>query len=133
MSATGWSQNPDRPMKRRYVAALLGRMVLNALREENNKDPLIVAEASAVLDKTYAWLDRWMTGRLWAANDTFSIADCAAAPALFYGHWGRPIPKALAALHAYRARLLARPSVARVVNEARPWRGIFPFKGHEPD
>lgn len=116
-----------------YVAAPLGRMVLNALREQNNKDPLIVAEASTTLDKTYAWLDRWMTGRLWAANDTFSIADCAAAPALFYGHWGRPIPKALAALHAYRARLLARPSVARVVNEARPWRGIFPLKGHEPD
>lgn len=74
-----------------------------------------------------------MAGRNWAANDSFGIADCAAAPALFYAHWGYPIPKAHRALHAYRARLLARETIARVMDEARPWRENFPLKGRSPD
>jgi glutathione S-transferase len=74
-----------------------------------------------------------MAGRTWAANNTFGIADCAAAPALFYSHWGHPIPESHAALRNYRARLLARPSIKRVVDEARPWREIFPLKGRSPD
>jgi len=95
---------------------------------------VVDAEAKAVLDKSYAWLNRWMDGREWAANDRFGIADCAAAPALFYAHWGHPIPQPLAALRDYRARLLARPSIARVVDEARPWRENFPLKGRgSPD
>jgi glutathione S-transferase len=65
-----------------YVMAPLSRMVLNALREESKRDPYAVAEARATLDKSYAWLNRWMTGREWAANNAFSIADCAAAPAV---------------------------------------------------
>ena len=69
----------------------------------------------AMLDKSYAWLDAWMSGREFAANGAFSFADCSAAPALFYAHWGYPIPPASEALLAHRARLLARPSIARVV------------------
>jgi glutathione S-transferase len=116
-----------------YVMAPLTRMVLNALRDEDKRDPYAVAEAKATLDKSYAWLNRWMAGRTWAANDIFSIADCAAGPALFYAHWGHPIPETHATLCDYRARLLARPSIARVVDEARPWREIFPLKGRSPD
>ena len=116
-----------------YVQAPLTRMVLNALRDEDRRDPLAVAEAKAMLDKSYAWLDRWMKGREWAANDAFGLADCAAAAALFYAHWGYPIPDSHTALRDYRARLLARPSIARVVDEARPWREYFPLKGHSPD
>jgi glutathione S-transferase len=116
-----------------YVMAPLTRMVLNALRDAEKRDPLADAEAKATLDKSYAWLNRWMTGREWAANDSFGIADCAAAPALFYAHWGHAIPESHAALRAYRARLLARPSIARVVDEARPWRPNFPLKGRAPD
>jgi glutathione S-transferase len=116
-----------------YIMAPLTRMVLNALRDEDRRDPHTVAEAKATLDKTYAWLNRWMAGRVWAANNVFGIADCAAAPALFYAHWGYPIPDSYAALLGYRALLLARPSIARVVDEARPWREIFPLKGHTPD
>jgi len=75
-----------------------------------------------------------MTGGEFAANDAFSLADCSAAPALFYAHWGYPIPERSQALLAYRARLLARPSVARVIDEARPWRQYFPLKGNnDPD
>jgi glutathione S-transferase len=116
-----------------YVMAPLTRMVLNAIRAEDKRDPQAVAEAKSTLDKSYAWLNRWMTGREWAANGVFGIADCSAAPALFYAHWGYPIPGALGALRTYRARLLARPSVARVVDEARPWRENFPLKEHSPD
>ena len=116
-----------------YVMAPLTKMVLNAIREEGKRDPHAVAEAQATLDKSYAWLNRWMAGRTWAASNTFGIADCAAASALFYAHWGYPIPASHTALRDYRARLLARPSIARVVDEARPWRAYFPLKGHDPD
>jgi glutathione S-transferase len=116
-----------------YVMAPLSRMVLNALRDEEARDKHLDAEAKATLDRSYAWLDRWMAGREWAASQGFTIADCAAAPALFYAHWGHPIPDSHEALRAYRARLLARPSIARVVEEARPWRDYFPLKQHEPD
>lgn len=117
-----------------YVSAPLTRLVLDAMRAEDKRDPVAVAEAKSVLDRTYAWLERWMTGRTWAANDTFGLADCSAAPALFYAHWGYPIPEAYTALRAYRARLLARPSVARVVDEGRPWRDFFPLKANgNPD
>ena len=62
----------------------------------------------------------------WACGDGFTLADCAAAPALFYADWVRPIAPALTRLKAYRARLLARPSVAQCVEEARPFRAFFP-------
>jgi glutathione S-transferase len=116
-----------------YVMSPLTRMVFNQLRPEDKRDPQTVLEAKATLDKSYAWLNRWMANRVWAANDVFSIADCAAAPALFYAHWGHPIAESHTALRNYRARLLARPSIARVVDEARPWRPNFPLKEHRPD
>jgi glutathione S-transferase len=116
-----------------YVQAPLTRMVLNALRDEDKRDPYVGAEARATLDKSYAWLNRWMAGREWAAGDGFCIADCAAAPALFYAHWGYPIPTSHTELRDYRARLLARPSIARVVDEAKPWREYFPLKEYTPD
>jgi glutathione S-transferase len=67
-----------------------------------------------------------MAGREWAASGAFSLADCAAAPALFYADWVHPTPDALANVRAYRRRLLARPSFARAVDEARPYRPLFP-------
>ena len=113
-----------------YVMAPLTRMVFSVLRDEDKRDPHVRGEVQVALDKAYAWLERWMTGRTWAANDTFGIADIAAAPALFYADWGFPIPAAHENLHAYRARLLARPSIARVIDEARPFRDFFPLKWH---
>jgi glutathione S-transferase len=117
-----------------YVMSPLSRMVFNVLRPEDKRDPHLPVEAKATLDKSYAWLNRWMEGREWAANNVFGLADCAAAPALYYAHWGYAIPESLTALRAYRARLLARPSIARVIEEARPWREIFPLKANgSPD
>ena len=68
-----------------------------------------------MLDTAYVWLDGLMASREWAAGASFSLADCAAAPSLFYADWVHPIPEQLSNLRAYRARLLARPSFARAV------------------
>ena len=74
-----------------------------------------------------------MAGREWAAGDRFSLADCAAAPALFYADWSHRIEPRFAHLLAYRARLLARPSFARAVDEARPFRKYFPLGAPDRD
>lgn len=116
-----------------YVMGSMQKPVLNAIRPEGERDPRGAEEAMAMLDRSYAWLDERMAGRTWAVGDGFTLADCAAAPSLFYADWVRPIPEALAHLRAYRARLLARPSVARCVEEARPYRGYFPLGAPERD
>ena len=107
------------------VMTQMMRVVNDALRPPERRDRVEVAEAKAMLERGYAWLDRWMQGREWACGD-FSLADCAAAPSLFYADWVHPIAEEYTALREYRARLLARPSVARTVDEARPYRPFFP-------
>jgi glutathione S-transferase len=92
-----------------------------------------IARARAALDKAYPWLDQRLAGRRWAAGDSFTLADCSGAPALFYADWVQPIPEDLASLKDYRARVLARPSVARVIDEARPYRHLFPLGAPDRD
>lgn len=96
-------------------------------------DEARVARARAALDTIYPWLDERLAGRSWAAGDAFTLADCAAAPSLFYADWVQPIPDELTVLKAYRARALARPSVARAVDEARPYRHFFPLGAPDRD
>ena len=86
----------------------------------------------AILDKSYAWLEAQL-GDQWAIGDAFTMADCAAAPSLFYSDWVHPIPNGLERLRAYRSRLLARPTVKRAVDEARPFRHFFPGGAPERD
>jgi len=116
-----------------YVQTPMQKIVGDALRDQNARDPLGVAEARSRLDVAYAWLDGRMEGRTWAAADHFSLADCAAAPALFYADWVHPIDPAFTRVHAYRRRLLARPSFARAVEEARPYRSLFPLGAPDRD
>lgn len=85
------------------------------------------------LERAYAWLEGHLASRTWAAGDAFTMADCAAAPSLFYADWTHRIAEAYPRLRAYRARLLARPSFARAVNEARPFRSYFPLGAPERD
>jgi glutathione S-transferase len=92
-----------------------------------------IARARAALDKASRWLDQRLAGRRWAAGDSFTLADCSGAPALFYADWVQPIPEDLASLKDYRARVLARPSVARVIDEARPYRHLFPLGAPDRD
>jgi len=96
-------------------------------------DEARVARARASLDKVYPWLDARLAGRRWAAGENFTLADCAGAPSLFYADWVHPIPEGLTSLKGYRARALAGPSVARVVDEARPYRHLFPLGAPDRD
>lgn len=107
-----------------YVMGAMQAFVDDALKPPERRDPVAVAQAGERLDTIHAWLDERMRDREWAVGDTFTLADCAAAPSLFYADWVHPIPPG--PLKAYRARLLARPSVARCVEDARPYRGFFP-------
>jgi len=86
-----------------------------------------------MLDTAYGWLDAKMSGRTWAAGDSFSLADCAAAPALFYADWTQPIDASFRHVHGYRSRLLERPSFRRAVDEARPYRPLFPLGAPDRD
>lgn len=113
-----------------YVAGPMQRIVGESLRRKDQQDQSRVDEAKAGLDQAYAWLaERIGTG--WASGVDFSIADCAAAPALFYADWVHPIPAG--PLTDYRRRLLKHPSVARVVDEARPYRHFFPLGAPDRD
>ena len=116
-----------------YVATPQGKHVFDAMRAEGERDPRGVADAAAMLDTIYVWLDRRMQDRTWAVAESFTLADCAAAPHLFYADWTRPIPPELRALQAYRLRLLARPSVARCIEDARPYRAYFPLGAPDRD
>ena len=116
-----------------YVSTPQQKVVFDRLRAEDSRDAYGVAEARTMLETAYAWLDRHMAGREWAAGDAFSLADCAAAPFLFYADWTHPIDPSFAHVRAYRARLLARPSFARAVDEARPYRSYFPLGAPDRD
>ncbi len=116
-----------------YVATPQQKFIFDALHPEAARDPHGVAQAKLMLDQIYAWLDSRMVGREWATDYGFSLADCSAAPMLFYADWTYPIPNDLSHLKAYRARLLARPSFARCVDEARPYRSYFPLGAPDRD
>jgi glutathione S-transferase len=116
-----------------YVSTPQQKVVFDRLRPEPVRDPHGVAEARAMLATAYAWLDKRMAGREWAAGDSFSLADCAAAPFLFDADWTERIDPAFENLVDYRRRLLARPSFARAVEEARPFRKYFPLGAPDRD
>lgn len=105
-----------------YIHTPQQRFVFDALRPEADRDPYGVEEARKTLDIAYAWLDERLAGKEWATDHGFTLADCGAGPGLFYADWTFPIPERFEALRAYRARLLARPSFARCVEEARKYR-----------
>jgi len=116
-----------------YVQTPLQKVVFDSIRAQENRDRQGLEEAQAMLGLSYGWLDGVMADREWAAGDAFTLADCAAAPALFYADWVRPIDESFAHLRAYRKRLLARPSMARAVDEARPFRAYFPLGAPDRD
>jgi glutathione S-transferase len=110
-----------------YVQTPMQKIVADSLRGADEKDPAGVRDAHSLLESAYRWLDRRLAGREWAAGAEFGLADCAAAPALLYGHWVHAIDASLTNVLAYRRRLLARPSCARAVDEARPYRTSYPL------
>ena len=109
-----------------FVMLPMQTIVFNRLRPADAKDPFGDTKARATLDMAYRMLDERLASRTWAAAEAFSLADCAAAPALFYAEWVHPFRADWPALGAYYDRLEARPSFARVIEEARPYRHFFP-------
>ena len=116
-----------------YVSTPQQKVVFDALCAETDRDPHGVRKARAMLETSYAWLDARMATRTWACGDDFSLADCGAAPFLFYADWTHAIEPRFANVRAYRERLLARPSFKRAVDEARPFRPYFPLGAPDRD
>jgi glutathione S-transferase len=108
-----------------YVHLPMQKVVGDRLRPADNKDPHGVDEAKARIASCYGMIDKELAGRTWAMGETFSLADCAAAPALFYANKVLPFD-AHRNVAAYLDRMLARPSFARVVKEAEPYFKMFP-------
>lgn len=109
-----------------YVMTPMQQIVFNRLRPTDAKDPFGVEQAEALLDKAYGWLNDQLESRTWAAGEDFTLADCAAGPALHYAARVRRFGEGRAALIAYLARLEARSSFARVLAEAEPYAHMFP-------
>jgi glutathione S-transferase len=94
---------------------------------------LAAARGRDALRIAYDWLEANLPDSEWAAGERFTLADCAAAPALFYADWIEPIGEKRSRLAAYRARLLAHPPVSRAVEEGRPYRHYFPLGAPDRD
>ena len=116
-----------------HVMAPVQHAVNAALTGDPAKRVDGVAWAADKLEKAYAWLEGEWARRTWAAGDGFTMADCAAAPALFYADWTHPIAASYPLLRARHARLLARPSFAQAVEAGRPYRHYFPLGAPDRD
>lgn len=116
-----------------YVMTPMQLVVADRMRTESERDTQRVSGARHLLDVAYLWLDKKLAQQQWGAGADFTLADCSAAPALFYADWVHPIGDQFHAARAYRARLLARPSVVRTVDEARPYRKLFPLGAPDRD
>jgi glutathione S-transferase len=116
-----------------HVQGNMQPAVNHALRPEGKGDAYGAEQGRKNLHVAYDWLEANLPDGRWAAGDTFTLADCAAAPALFYGDWVEEIGDSRPKVKAYRERLLAHPPVARVVDEARPYRPYFPLGAPDRD
>jgi glutathione S-transferase len=109
-----------------YVHLSMQKIVGDRLRPQGKQDPHGVEEARARLQSCYGMIDKEVANKTWAMGETFSIADCAASPALFYANKVMPFGDENKNLTAYFDRLTARPSFARVIKEAEPYFRMFP-------
>ena len=116
-----------------YVMNNMTVPVFNKLRPEGTQDEFGEARARERLHTAYDWLEANLGDDPWAVGEQFTLADCAAAPSLFYADWVEEIGTKRPKLSAYRARLLAHPIVARAVDEGRPYRSYFPLGAPDRD
>ena len=116
-----------------YVMENMQRAGNDILRPEGSRDPYGAQQGRDNLHVAYDWLEANLGDGPWAAGEAFTLADCAAAPSLFYADWVEEIGSDRPKLAAYRARLLAHPTVARAVDEGRPYRPYFPLGAPDRD
>ncbi len=109
-----------------YVNVPMQKVVTDRLRPAGENDPHGVAQARTLLETACGMIDRDMATKTWAMGDTFTMADCAAAPALYYANLVMPLGAKHRHAAAYLDRLVKRPSFVRVDREAQPYRALFP-------
>ena len=109
-----------------HVQVPMQKIVGDRLRPEGKNDPHGVGQAKASLITAYTMIEQDMATQTWAMGDQFSMADCAAAPALFYANMVLPFSDAHKNVAAYFDRLMQRPSFIRVLKEAQPYFKLFP-------
>ena len=110
-----------------YVQEPMQKIVGDRLRPEGKTDLFGVDQARAQLRSSYAMIEQDMRSKTWAVGEAFTMADCAAAPALFYANKVEPFGDKYPAARRYHDRLLQRPSVTRVIEEAQPYFKLFPY------
>ncbi|TJZ71707.1 glutathione S-transferase family protein [Chitiniphilus eburneus] len=115
-----------------YVMTPMQRFIAQRLRPDAARDPLASEAALDDLLKAYELIESRLGGDTWAVGETFTLADCAAAPALFYAFIVQPPPATHRVLHEYFERLMARASMQRVLREAQPWFRYFPLNDRIP-
>jgi glutathione S-transferase len=115
-----------------YVEVPMQKVVGDHLKADGEHDPRGVADAISTLRMAYGMIERGIADRTWAAGEAFSIADCAAAPALFYASIVDPFPQGHTRLAAYFDRLMRRPTIKRTLAQARPFFQLFPLKDSIP-
>ena len=111
----------------RYVHEPMQKIVTDKIRPEGSHDQFGVVQACEMLQTAYPMIDEDMRSKTWAMGDDFTLADCSAFPALFYADKVEPFTGGYSNAARYLERLSARPSVARVVEEAQPYMPLFPF------
>jgi glutathione S-transferase len=109
-----------------HVNVPMQKIVTDRLRPEGKNDAYGVEHAKAALHTAYDMIEQDMAGKTWAMGEAFSMADCAAAPALFYANLVMPVGSAHGNGAAYLGRLMERPSYARVLKEAQPYLANVP-------
>jgi glutathione S-transferase len=109
-----------------YVNDAMGKIVVDRLRPEGKTDPFGVDQARSQLETALKMVDEAMAAKTWAAGEAFTMADCAAAPALFYANMVAPFETRLPQAGAYLKRLMERPSFARCLAEAKPYLDMVP-------
>jgi glutathione S-transferase len=109
-----------------YVHQPMQKIVADRLRPEGAHDAHGVEMARAQLRTALDMTEAKMASRTWAAGEAFTLADCAAAPALFYADKVMPFGATHRSTAAYLGRLMQRPSFARVLEEAKPYFAMFP-------
>ena len=109
-----------------YVNVPMQKVVTDKLRPSGKNDPYGVEAARTLLHTACSMIEQDMATKTWATGDAFTMADCAAAPALFYANMLTPLGDAYPNAAAYLRRLMDRPSFARAIKEARPYVALVP-------
>jgi glutathione S-transferase len=109
-----------------YIHMQMQKVVGDRLRPADKKDPHGVEDARTTMQTALGMVDQAMATKTWATGDTFTLADCSAAPALFYADKVMPFAATHPHAHAYLGRLMQRPSYARALKEAEPYFAMFP-------